>query len=501
MLVIPTIVFVALAINFFVLPVYYENKIDNCYVYLELRFGKAIRKFVTIIYIVDQLLYLPVVMFIPSLTFVEVTKQNIHVVNTVIACVCIVYTMLGGIQAVVWTDVLQGFIMLSSVVIVNWFGVSDVGGLGEVWNRAVDGDRIFPPNFTLDLVTRTTFWNTVSSLFILWLGNVAFSQSCVQRLTSLPSVRAAQKSMLILIFGVAFLMMSTCGTGIIMYAYYYNCDPVKAHIVSKYDKLTPRFVQDTTGHITGMLGVFISCVFSASLSTVSAALHSLSGIFYNDYIRPRKWFVHTDARANFTMRLIVILIGVFCILSGVIVDKFQSVFQMAVTLASMGIGAIFGAFSLGMLYPSSNKYGVFSGMIISMVTVVSLVINTQYNIAQGKLRYDILPTRTDGCNGTIELASQTPIQKPSDGFALYKIAFQWYPVIGVLITWISAILISHLTGGQDLTNLNTQLLSPCIRKLIPKKYRDDQSNSMENSDKAPANEEMKPTLSNSKVDC
>lgn len=104
------------------------------------------------------------------------------------------------------------------------------------------------------------------------------------------------------------------------------------------------------------LGVFISCVFSASLSTVSASLHSLSGIFYNDYIRPRKWFDHTDANAKLTMRLIVILIGIFCILSGVIVDKFQSVFQMAVTLASMGIGAIFGAFSLGMLYPWANKY-------------------------------------------------------------------------------------------------------------------------------------------------
>lgn len=97
--------------------------------YLELRFDRTIRRFVTIIFIVSQLFFLPVVMYIPSISFVEgkslfgiilnfslsillslsvysiVTKHNIHVVNTIVSCVVIVYTMLGGIQAVVWTDV------------------------------------------------------------------------------------------------------------------------------------------------------------------------------------------------------------------------------------------------------------------------------------------------------------------------------------------------------------------------------------------------------------
>lgn len=60
--------------------------------------------------------------------------------------------------------------------------------------------------------------------------------------------------MVYLIFGVALIMVATCGNGIIMFAYYYFCDPIKAGIVSKYDKLTPRFVQDVTGYIPGMSG-------------------------------------------------------------------------------------------------------------------------------------------------------------------------------------------------------------------------------------------------------
>lgn len=60
--------------------------------------------------------------------------------------------------------------------------------------------------------------------------------------------------MIYLIIGVALIMCSTCANGVIMYAYYYHCDPVKAGLVSKYDKLTSRFVQDVTGHIPGMSG-------------------------------------------------------------------------------------------------------------------------------------------------------------------------------------------------------------------------------------------------------
>lgn len=109
-------------------------------------------------------------------------------------------------------------------------------------------------SFSLDLVSRTTFWNTVSYLFCIWICHVGFSQCCIQRLVSLPSLQVAKKSMVIFLLGVIFFLTFNCGTGIIMYAYYHDCDPVKANIVTKYDKLMPRFVRDVAGHITGMSG-------------------------------------------------------------------------------------------------------------------------------------------------------------------------------------------------------------------------------------------------------
>lgn len=140
-----------------------------------------------------------------------------------------------------------------------------------------------------------------------------------------------------------------------MYSYYHDCDPVKAGVVSKNDKLMPRFVQDVAGHISGMPGVFISCVFSASLSTISAALHSLSGVVYNDYIRPKKWFADTDSNANLMMRAIIFLMGTYCALGGFIVEHFSSIYAMVTTVAGISTGAIFGSFTIGMLYPWANQ--------------------------------------------------------------------------------------------------------------------------------------------------
>lgn len=136
--------------------------------------------------------------------------------------------------------------------------------------------------------------------------------------------------------------------------------------------MVPFFVQEVVGHMKGMPGLFISCVFSASLrygvtitlpylhlfmrdfSTISANLNSMAGIIYSDYIRPLNLFKHNDSSANLSMKLTIVTIGIYCVLSGFIVERVESLFQVINTIAGMTGGAVFGVFSLGMLYPRAN---------------------------------------------------------------------------------------------------------------------------------------------------
>lgn len=110
-----------------------------------------------------------------------------------------------------------------------------------------------------------------------------------------------------------------------------------------------------------------------------------------------------------------------------------------------------------------------------MVIVCTIITNTQVAIGNDQLHYEGIPTSIAGCtNETIfaaKLVKGNDIPQSNDGFAFYKISFMWYGPIGALITWISCIIISYLTGGQDLNEMNLNLLAPCIKNLLPKKYR------------------------------
>lgn len=460
---------------YLVVPVFYTNNISNCYEYLELRFNKKTRKVVTFAYILTVFLYLPVYIFIPSLAFSQVTGHNVHFINGIVCFVCVFYTMLGGIKAVVWTDVIQGAIMVCSIVLLGIIGVSKVGGVGKVIDNAMEGGRLHV-NLDLDPRIRATVWNCFFGGFCLWIGNIGLNQTCVQRIVALPSVSFARRSLVIAGIGFFVIMLFNCFTGIIMYALYHNCDPLKLKIVDKSDKMMPFFVQDVAGHLKGMPGIFISCVFSAALSTISANLNSLSGVFYFDCVKP--FIKHTEEKANFIMKTFVLFCGFYCILGGFIVEESKSILQTVLTIGGMTQGSIVGIFFLGLLVPRANGKAALTGLLSSMVIVLCLIIGAQKRIKTGELSYAPLSTRVDECshfNATssgpmLEDTTYTTSRGGNKEFNIFDISFHWYKFTGVVLVWIVAIPLSYLNRNNN-KNLNSNLLSPIIKTFIEWKQR------------------------------
>lgn len=162
--------------------------------------------------------------------------------------------------------------------------------------------------------------------------------------------------------------------------------------------MVPYFVHDTVGHISGMSGLFISSVFSASLSTVSALLNSLAGIIYYDYVKRWPNFKHSESRANVIMKTSIFLMGIFCVAGGFIVEQSQSILQVILSLAGITQGSVFGMYLLAMMYPRMNAKGALSGLIISVGVLLWLAIGAQVRSAQGIMSYPPLPTSLDGCD-------------------------------------------------------------------------------------------------------
>lgn len=471
----PTMIVIVMIINYIFVPVFYNNQITNCYQYLEDRFSPAVKKFVTFTYVLNIYLILPIFIFIPSLAFAQVTGTNIHLINGIVCCVCIFYTMLGGIKAVVWTDVVQGVIMFASCFLVVAVGVVKIGGFGEVFTRAAAGDRLNIFDMTFDATTRQTFWTSSIGNVFLWTGYLGLNQSCVQRMVAVPSVRHARTALWIFCAGFIIITSLNCFTGIVIFAKYFDCDPIKVNLVQKADKLLPFYVQDVVGNLKGMPGVFISCVFSAGLSTMSANLNSLAGIIYEDYIRPFKLFKHTDASANLTMKMLILFSGLYCIVMGLVVEQFGHILQMVVTIASVTQGAVMGIFCLGMLWPWANKHGALWGSAASVIGMSWIIAGAQFAIKNGDLSYPPKPTSVEGCaeygfNVTQSVLGQSTAvtDNSSGGFSIYKMSFVWYSTVGTFLVFLVGIPVSYLTGSQDLSKMHAKLISPVVHRWLPK---------------------------------
>lgn len=381
--------------------------------------------------------------------------------------------MLGGIKAVVWTDVFQGFVMLSSVAIVAFMGVYKVGGFGAVWEIASEGGRL-TPDFTFDLTTRATFWNNAISGILVWTTHSGFTQSCVQRVVSLPSLKNAQIA--ICFFGVGLLLIQgfCLYTGLVMYATYSECDPVKAGAVTKVDKMIPYFVQHIVGHLKGMPGFFISCVFSAALSTMSANLNSLSGIVYFDYIRPR--IKHTEEKANFIMKTFVCVIGVYCILAGFLVEHFQSLLQTSMTISGVAFGCMFGVFMLGLLVPKAHSKSTLIAVVLSMMLSVGIVLVSKVQMAVDGFKYEPYPSSIEGCssmNITVKDSilmrlNDLPPSATPEPFDILKLSFQWYIVLGSSLIWVIGVPLSFLMKPDTKEKVDPKLFPSIIQKFLPK---------------------------------
>lgn len=160
--------------------------------------------------------------------------------------------------------------------------------------------------------------------------------------------------------------------------------------------MVPHFVQDVVGHIPGLTGVFVSCVFSAGLSTMSANLNSLAGIVYEDYVR--KYIkVETDEKANNIMKLIIVVTGIYCALMGFVVENFSSLLQLVMTVSSVNNGTTWGVFCLGMLWPFANAKGAIWGSVIGALVTSVLVVGSQLKLMNNKIIYPILSSSIEEC--------------------------------------------------------------------------------------------------------
>ncbi|KAK0176391.1 hypothetical protein PV328_000534 [Microctonus aethiopoides] len=431
-----------------------------------------------------ELLYIPLVIYVPALAFNQVTGIDLHIVAPLVCAVCIFYTTLGGLKAVVWTDTIQTIVMFGGVIIVAILGTINAGGIDEVWRRNEASGRIEFFNMDPNPTVRHTFWTVVVGNYLNWLATCSVNQAMVQRCLAMPNLKKSNITIMIMAIGIISIVSLSCYTGIVIYATFYDCDPVTTKQIRKPDQLLPFFVMKISDSVPGLPGVFVSGVFSAALSTMSTGLNSMSGVIYEDMIKPLLKNPLSQVAASRVMKFLVILIGIICVAFVFLVDKLGGLIQAGKSLSGITAGPLLGIFTLGMFFPSANSTGALTGALISLNLVAWISLGTQTAISNGIINFPVKPVSIEGCSESLKKSSAnlTSIIKDAIGeepFFLYRMSYLWYTWIGFLTAILVGLTVSWFTGSNKYKPEDKKLYTPIIHRLLPSSKRSRKNVAME----------------------
>lgn len=307
---------------------------------------------------------------------------------------------------------------------------------------------------------RSSFWTVSVGLTTLWISNLGVNQTCIQRFLAVPDIKFARKSVWIFVAGLIFIKGASCFVGLIMYAKYEKCDPVKTKQIEKVDQILPFFVMEVASQIPGLPGVFVAGIFSAALSSLSSGLNTLAGTIYEDFIR-HNYPDASEKRVSDVMKLLVVILGTIIVSLVFVVEHMGQVFRVNIAVAGLTAGSLLGLFTVGMLSRYVNTKGVIYGAVGSMVIVTIIMIG-----AQSLPKPQPLPTRIDECdfmlnksttattvlpmmimNGTTPLHVEKDLKTADDIPLIFQISFMYYTLLGSLLLVLIAYFVSYLTGG------------------------------------------------------
>ncbi|KAK0423693.1 hypothetical protein QR680_008282 [Steinernema hermaphroditum] len=431
--------------GFIFVPIFFHLNTTSIYEYLELRFHSAlIRKLCAAVFIVNNLVYMGVVVYGPAVALSSVTDMPTFWTIILVGCSSTLYTTIGGLKAVVWTDTLQAGVMFAGMLAVMVKGTVDVGGFQKILEVATVSGRLdelwrFDPNPALYM----SFWTSTFGAVCIWLSLYGVNQMAVQRYCSVPTLRDAQKVVFITIPLYFVLAMMVCFIGLLVLTFFYNCNPLETGEISTYDQLVVLFAARVAENYPGFPGLLLACIFAATLSTVSTGYNSMAAVIYNDYVRPS----FGEKRALLINKTLVFFSGVLSTLIAFSVQPLGGIVRSSVAILGATRGPVVGLFFLG----------VFARNVSTRATVISFVGSIGVclflwicSVLENPYKDYHMPTNSslEGCHGhsfnlTYLPTSYDAFYGRPDTLYFSRISPFSYALIGMIFVFFPAILLSH----------------------------------------------------------
>ncbi len=369
-----------LAAKFFV-PLYRSLGSVSAYNYLEVRFGAWARIYASLCYILTQLMRTGAILLLLALPLNALFGWNIKTIIIVTGIAVTVYSMMGGIQAVIWTDAIQGIILVvGALICAGLLTFSMPEGPSQIFEIAAANHKFSLGSLGAS-VSESTFWVVLIYGLFINLQNYGIDQNFVQRYMTTSSEKKAKSSALFgaLLYVPVSVIFFYIGTALFSY-YTVRPDLLPANIDG--DKVFPHFI--VNGLPTGLTGLLIASIFAAGMSTVSTSINSTATIVLSDYYQ--KYFEkNTNEKSEMKVLYIAsVIFGVLGILISLSLVGVESVLDAWWSLASIFSGGMLGLFLLAFLSKKVRNIDAAIGVIIGVLVIVWMSLSPLY-FTEGKL--------------------------------------------------------------------------------------------------------------------
>ncbi len=341
----------------FLLPFFRKLELVSVYEYLEMRFGPSVRYLVSTVFLISRALATGVGVYAIAIVLSVCLGTPLWLNILIIGVVTIIYDTIGGMAAVVYSDVIQMVILLSGVVLCIIYAANSVGGFDVIFAS-------FPAE-RCRAIDLSTFWGFLVGGFFLYISYYGTDQSQVQRELSAPSMDDTRRSLLFNGFARFPLMICYILMGIAVGAVFIHFPDLRKGVpVDHLDYLVPQFI---LLHIpTGVRALLFAAILAAAMSSLDSALNSLSASTMRDFV---------ERGRNLSERRILLLSKLTTVLWGLTITGFaflvgnisKTVLEGINKIGSAFYGPILASFLIGVLSKRANATGIFVGVITGVL--------------------------------------------------------------------------------------------------------------------------------------
>ncbi|NIA15508.1 MAG: sodium/solute symporter [Nitrospiraceae bacterium] len=355
------------------LPFFRQIDATSAYEYLEKRFNRHVRQFGSASFTLFHIFRMAVVMSLTGYALAAATPLSPSQCVLIMGVLSIIYCTIGGIEAVIWTDTVQTFVLFGGALLAFVMLIAGIdGGFGGFVSMASEHGKfqIVNLDFAADSFTRMAIWVVVLGAFAQNLSSYTADQAVVQRYMTTPDQRRAGRSIWMNAILSMFASFLFFGLGTALFAFY-RSHPDKLDPTITTDQIFPLFVAREMP--IGFAGLIVAGVFAAAQSTVSTSMNSTATAVVTDFLRP--WNACKTERGYLRWaRALTLLFGVLGTLFGLMfVDpEVRSLFDSFIKVIGLFMGVLGGLFVLGVMTRRANGAGALTGAIVGAVVMFVL---------------------------------------------------------------------------------------------------------------------------------